>query len=82
MPLINCEINLILIWSTECVISGATGVTKFSITLYSNSNFINSRYTKLLQQIKSGFKRTVNWNKDHPKVTTQPQNQFRFSRSK
>ena len=43
MPLINCEINLILIWSTECVISGATGVTKFSITLYSNSNFINSR---------------------------------------
>ena len=43
MPLINCEINLILICSTECVISGATGATKFRITLYSNSNFINSR---------------------------------------
>ena len=32
MPLINCEINLILTWSQTCVISFATGETKFSIT--------------------------------------------------
>ena len=32
MPLINCEINLILTWSTDCVIFSATGKTKFSIT--------------------------------------------------
>ena len=32
--------------------------------------------TKLLQQIKSGFKRTINWNKDQSKVTTQSQNQY------
>ena len=25
MPLINCEINLILTWPTECAISSATG---------------------------------------------------------
>ena len=32
MPLINCEVNLILTWSKSCVISSATGETKFTIT--------------------------------------------------
>ena len=32
MPLINCEINLILTWSENCVISSATGETKVKIT--------------------------------------------------
>ena len=32
MPSINCEINLILTWSEDCVISSATGATKFKIT--------------------------------------------------
>ena len=32
MPLINCEINLILTWSKNCVISSAIGKTKFKIT--------------------------------------------------
>ena len=32
MSLINCEINLILTWSTDCVISSATEETKFPIT--------------------------------------------------
>ena len=32
MPLINCEINLILTWYKDCVISAATGATKFAIT--------------------------------------------------
>ena len=32
MPLINCEINLILTWSTDYVISSATGETTFAIT--------------------------------------------------
>ena len=31
MPLINCEINLILTWSTDCIISSATGETKFAM---------------------------------------------------
>ena len=29
MPLINFEIDLILTWSEDCVISSATGATKF-----------------------------------------------------
>ena len=32
MPLINCEIDLILTWSTDCVTSSAAGKTKFAIT--------------------------------------------------
>ena len=32
MPLINCEINLILTWSEDCVISSTTRETKFTIT--------------------------------------------------
>ena len=31
MPLINCEVNLILTWSSTCVIYFATGETKFKI---------------------------------------------------
>ena len=46
MPLINCEVNLILTWSPSCVISSATAETKFKITetkLCSSCNFINTR---------------------------------------
>ena len=80
MPLINCEINLILTWSENCVISSATGATKFKITdtkLYvpvvtsSTQDII-----KLLQQLKSGSKRTINWNKYQWKVTTQAPNPY------
>ena len=32
MPLINCEVNLILTWSKDCVITNSTGEGKFAIT--------------------------------------------------
>ena len=32
MPLINCEVNLILTWSKDCVITNSTGEGKFKIT--------------------------------------------------
>ena len=32
IPLINCEINLILTWSKNCVINFATEKTKFELT--------------------------------------------------
>ena len=32
--------------------------------------------TKLLEQLKSGFKRTINWNKYQSKVSTQRKNQY------
>ena len=32
MPLINCEVNLILTWSKDCVITSSEGEEKFAIT--------------------------------------------------
>ena len=47
MPLVNCEINLILTLIEDCVISSANGRAKFEIkeyeTLCSSFKFINSR---------------------------------------
>ena len=30
MPLTNCEINLILTWYADCIISAANGATKYN----------------------------------------------------
>ena len=80
MSLINCEVNLILTWSPACVISSATGQRKFKITetkLYVPVVTLSTQdNAKLLQQLKSGFKRTINWNKYQSKVSTEPQNQY------
>ena len=70
MSLINCEVNLILTWfanfvivSTDIANQGAT----FTITetrLYVPAVTLSIQYNvKLLPQVKSGFKRTINWNK-------------------
>ena len=67
MPLINCEIILSLTWSKDCVIPSATGKAKFVVTdtkLYVLVvNLPTQDNVKLLKQLKSGFKRIVNWNK-------------------
>ena len=34
MPLINCEVNLLLTWSKDCVITNSTGDGKFAITMF------------------------------------------------
>ena len=67
MTLINCEINLILTCLENQVIPSATGETTFKITyarFYVPVVILSTQDTpKLLQQLKSGFKRTINWNK-------------------
>ena len=67
MPLINCEINLILSWSSTCVLFNSTDEGRFKITdtkLYVPVVTLSTQdNAKLLQQLKSGFKRTINWNK-------------------
>ena len=64
MSLINCEINLILTWSQDCVVSSATGKTKFKITgtsLYVPVVTLSIQdIAKLLQQFEKGFKRAIN----------------------
>ena len=67
MPLINCEVNLILTWSSSCVITDSNGAGTFEITdtkLYVPVVTLSTQENaKLLQQLKSGFKRVINWNK-------------------
>ena len=67
MPLINCEVNLILTWSSTCVVTDSNGAETFAITdtkLYVPVVTLSTQEnTKLLQQLKSGFKRVINWNK-------------------
>ena len=80
-PLINCEINLDLNWSKNCVIvatdvanQGATCSTTDTklfvpvVTLSPQDN------TKLLERLKSDFKGTINWNKSQSKISTERQN--------
>ena len=70
MPLINCEINLILTWSTNCVIV-STNVANQNVTFEINDTKLyvpvvtisTQDNSKLLQQLKSGLKRVINWNK-------------------
>ena len=80
MPLINCEVNLILTWSKDCVISSATGETKFAITetkLYVPVVTLSTEdNAKLLQQLKSNFKRKINWNKYESSMKTFAQNRY------
>ena len=72
MPLINCEVNLILTWSSACVLI-STNIpnqaaifeitdTKLYVPVVTLSTQENT-YNNLLQQLKSGFKRVINWNK-------------------
>ena len=73
MPFINCEINLLLKLSSNCVITNFT-ITDVKVyvpvvTLWTQDN------PNLLQQLKSGFKRTINSNKyqSEPKILAQNQ---------
>ena len=70
MPLINCEFNHDLNWSDNCVIVAtdvADQATIFSITdtkLYVSVVTLSTQdNAKLLEQLKSSFKGTINWNK-------------------
>ena len=79
MSLINCEINLILTWTEDCVISSANGRAKYKITDTERYVPVVTLSTqdnaKLLEQLKSGFKTTINWNNYQPKFSTEIQNQ-------
>ena len=65
-------INPIWTWSPTYIITNTTGATTYAIT---DTNFYilvvtfsTQDNTKMLQQLKSYFKRTINRNKCHSKV--------------
>ena len=61
MSLIKCEVNLISTWSSTCVFTNSTVAGRFSTTetkLYVPVVTLSTQdNTKLLQQLKSGFKK-------------------------
>ena len=67
VPLFDCEVNIILTWSSTCVITNSNGAGTFEIDntkLYVPVVTLSTQENaKLLQQLKSGFKRVINWNK-------------------
>ena len=81
--LINCETNFIVTCSANWFTMHApvnNQVSTFAITDPKGYAPIVTLSTqnneKLLQQLKSGFKRTINWNKDQSKVIVQEQNRY------
>ena len=77
LPLINCEIELQLKWTRNCVlIEKDNNITRLTITstklyvpvvtLSINDNI------KFLENINQGFKRTISCNKYRSEITTQP----------
>ena len=77
MALISCENNTILIWYVNCVISDAPVIqaATFAITdtkLYIPVVTLSAEGNgKLIQQLKSGLKRIIHWNKYKSQTTTQ-----------
>ena len=95
IPFINSEVELILTWSKNCVLADVTvnadadpaivapsGAT-FKITdtkLYVPVVTLSKENdTKILEQLKLGFKRTIKWNKYRSKITIQPQKNNLFN---
>ena len=93
IPLINCEITLILSWYKECVLVGRafrgppaaaanrinsptsakfeTTDCKLYVPVVTLSTENNS---KLLEQLKSGFRRSIKWNKYMSQMSNQNKN--------
>ena len=70
IPLINYEVNLTLTWSENCAVVSTNAANQgatFTITetrLYVPVVTLSTQdNAKLFPQSKSGFKRTINWNK-------------------
>ena len=70
MPLINCEVELILNWSANCVIIYTNINNQVPIFTITETNLYVPVVTlstednaKLLPQLTSGFKRTISWSK-------------------
>ena len=79
--MINCEINLILTWYANCVIVSTNNANQNATLPITNRRLYVPVVTlstqdnsKLLQQLKSGFKGVINWNKYLPKPELLAQN--------
>ena len=96
IPLINCEVELILTWFKNCVpIDKSTTEDDYNAdpNVYEINNPEDATFKitdvklfvpvvilskendiKLLEQLKTGYKRTIKWNKYRSQMSIQPQN--------
>ena len=90
IPLISCKLELILNWLKNCVLTDITvnAGADLGIVASSSATFkitdtklyvpvvtlSKENDTKLLKQLKIGFKRTIKWNKYRSQMTVQAQN--------
>ena len=90
ISLINCEVELISAWSKNCILADmtvnalvnpatvASTELEFKITdtkLYDPAvSLSKEKDIKLLEQLKSRFKRTIKWNKYRSQMTIPPKN--------
>ena len=90
IPLINCEITLVLSWYKERVLVGRAhrGPPAAAINSPTDAKFEKTACklyvpivtlsaendNKLLKQLKSGFRRTIKWNKYMPQMSNQNKN--------
>ena len=96
IPLINCEVELILTWLKNCVLTGeltrdanyGTDPIVHKIDNPENATFkiadtklyvpvvtlSKENDIKLLEKLKSGFKRTIKWNKCQSQMPVQSNN--------
>ena len=70
MPLINGEVELILTWSENCIVISTNAANQNStLTITETTQYVPvvslsaEDNAKLLPHLKSGFKRTISWNK-------------------
>ena len=93
IPLINCEINLILTWFANCVltsketrdadpdadppVAAVNNPTNAAFKITDTKLYVpvvtlsTEDDNKLLQQLKTGFKRTIKWNKHRSEMSNQ-----------
>ena len=83
IPSINCEISLISYWSANYFLVAATVANQVpTFTMTDRKLYVpvvtlsNPDNTKLLEQLKSGFTRIMNWSKCKSKRTTEAQNGY------
>ena len=87
LPLINCEVELILTWSQNCVLPMTVNAlanpaivapTKLKFEITDTKLYVpvvtlsKENATKLLEQLKTVFQRTIKWNKYRSQMTIQP----------
>ena len=84
IPLINCEVELILTWSRNCVLADMTVAnnppTGLEFQIKDTKLYVpvvtlpKENDIKLLEQLKLGFKRTIKWNKYRSQMSVQNNN--------